>query len=138
MPSVDVVARLELRAEQFGSEIGQAFASLETKSQSAASQVRTSFLSSFTDVQRIAKDALTLPRVEGGGLDLSGEIISLRQAAEAAEHHAIATRQISIAAATAAQSAGAESQALRLSSDAAAVASLEAEQAARGHLTGTG
>lgn len=133
MPSVDVVARLELRAEQFSSEIGKSFASLETRSQSAASQVRSSFLSSFADVQRVAKDALVLPRQEGGGLDLSREIAGLKEAAASADRHAIATRELAVAAEAAALSAGEERRALLLSADAASVASLEAEQSARGY-----
>ena len=130
MASLDVVARLQLRAEQFSSENGKAFAELKTRAASAAQEVRQSFTSSFADVQKIASTALTLPRTQTGSLNLSSEIAELERSAAAAERNAIANRELSVGYTGLAAKAREGAEGLRQSADAAALASLNEERLA--------
>lgn len=130
MANLDVVARLQLRAEQFSSENGRAFAELKTRAASAAQEVRQSFTSSFAEVQKIAGTALTLPRTETGSLNLGGQIAELERMATQAEQAAIAQRELSVALTATAAASGGNAAALRQEADAAAVASLASEREA--------
>jgi len=131
MAEVDIVARLQLRAEQFSSETGQRFAELKSRARSAAQEIRSDFSGAFADVNRIASQALQMPRTSTGSLDLSAEIKQLNAAAAAAEINAVALRELSIAQTAAANTAGVNRQALLTQADAAAVASLAEEQHAQ-------
>ena len=131
MADTDIVARLQLRAEQFSSETGKQFADLKTRARSAAQDVRSSFNDSFSEVQKLAQNALTLPRTTGGSLDLSSEIAQLKTAASASEQRATALRELSIAQTAAAQGARDGAQALHLEADASGVAAIAAEQDAQ-------
>lgn len=108
---------------------GQAFAEFETAARSTADRAKDYFETSFRDVQRIARDALTMPRTQGGALDL--DVGKYRQAAAAAEQQAVALRQIATAAAAAAVANRDDSEATRLYVQAARAAAIEAEQGAR-------
>lgn len=130
MSTIDIVARLQLRAEQFSSENGAAFAEMRTRARTAAQDVRESFSGSFAEVNKLAQTALVLPRNAGGSLDLSGEIRALNASAAAADQRAIALRELSVAQSQAAQTAGVDAEAMRLEADAAAVASLAEERKA--------
>ena len=122
-----IIARLQLKADQFSSESGRAFAEMATRAQAASQNVRQSFGSSFAEVKKLAEQALTLPRTATGSLDLSGEIASLRQAAFAADTHAAASRELGAAMLTAAGSARTVSDSMRLEADAAMVAARASE-----------
>jgi hypothetical protein len=124
----DIVARLQLNAQQFSSATGQAFADMRTRAQSTAQEVRSSFNSSFAEVQRIAQGALTLPRNVGGSLDLSSEITQLKESAAAAQQRATALTELSVAQTEAASSAGVDAERMRLDADASAVAALAEER----------
>lgn len=128
--TTDIVARLQLNAQQFSSTTGQAFADLRTRAASTAQEVRSSFNSSFAEVQKLAQTALTLPRTTTGSLDLAPEITQLKAAAVASEQRAIALRELSVAQTAAASSAVTGAEALRLDADASAVAALAEERAA--------
>jgi hypothetical protein len=131
MATTDIVARLHLRAEQFTSETGAAFARLKSNARSSASEIRTEFGGAFADVQRLAQTALRLPRTEAGALNLAPQIAQLTNQANAAEQASLALRELSIAQNAAAASAREGAQALRLEADASAVAALNEEQHAR-------
>lgn len=131
MANIDIVARLQLKAEQFSSEHGRAFAGFETRARTAAQEVRTNFVSSFAEVQKLAQTALVLPRTATGSLDLSSEITQLNASATLMDQRAIALRELSVAQATAANSGRVDAEAMRLESDAAAVASLAEERNAQ-------
>ena len=103
----------------------------KTRAQSAAQEVRTSFGSSFAEVQKLASQALVLPRTTGGSLDLSAEIATLQQSATATEQRAQALRELSIAQTAAAASGRVDAEAMRLEADAAAVGALAAERDAQ-------
>lgn len=128
MANLDVVARLQLRAEQFSSENGRAFAELRTRAASAAQEVRQSFTSSFAEVQKVASTALQLPRTETGSLNLTGQIAELERMASEAERNAVAQQKLSVAFTAASASGQGNAEALRQNADAAAVASLAAER----------
>lgn len=128
MATSDIVARLQLRAEQFSSETGKAFADLNVRAKSAASEIRSDFGGAFAEVQKLAQTALVLPRTASGSLNLTGEIAQLREAATATDQRAQALRELSIAQTAAAASANVDAQALRLEADAAAVGALAAER----------
>ena len=53
MANNDIIARLQLRAEQFSSDTGKAFAEMNQRAASSAQQVKQSFNSSFAEVQRL-------------------------------------------------------------------------------------
>lgn len=126
----DIVARLQLRAEQFSSEAGRAFADMATRARASSQDVRASFSQSFSEVQKLAEQALRMPRTAAGALDLSGEIASLRTAAQAADQKAMATRELSSAMMAAAGSERTVTEAMRLEADAAMVAARGEEAAA--------
>jgi murein DD-endopeptidase MepM/ murein hydrolase activator NlpD len=130
MSTIDIVARLQLRAEQFSSETGARFAEMKSRAQSAATGIRQEFNGAFAEVQKLAGNALTMPRTQSGSLDLSGEIAQLRAAAAASDQQAVSLRELSMAQMAAAGSGRADAEALRLEADAAAVGSLAAERAA--------
>ncbi len=130
-PQFDIVARLQLRAEQFSSEGGRSFADLATKARTSAVGIRDSFGQSFAEVQKLAEQSLKLPRTATGSLDLSGEITSLRQAATAADQKAAAARELNAAMLAASSSSRTVTEAMRLEADAAMVAA-RAEEADAG------
>jgi len=127
----DIIARLELRAEQFSSEAGARFTQMSTLSKAAAKDVRDSFGQSFAEVQKLAEQSLKLPRTATGSLDLSGEITSLRQAAAAADQKAAVARELNVAMLAASSSSRTVTEAMRLEADAAMVAA-RAEEADAG------
>ena len=128
MAEIDVVARLQLRAEQFSSETAKQFAEMRGRAETAAQSVRTSFVTSFGEVQKLAQNALTLPRTTTGSLDLSSEITQLRQSAIASEEKATALRELSFAAMAAAGSERTVTEATRLEADAARIAAEASER----------
>lgn len=127
----DIVARLQLRAEQFSSEGGRSFADLATKARSSATGIRDSFGQSFAEVQKLAEQSLKLPRTTSGSLDLSGEIASLRQSAAAADQKAAVARELNAAMLAASSSSRTVTESMRLEADAAMVAA-RAEEADAG------
>ena len=127
----DIVARLQLRAEQFSSEGGRSFADLATKARTSAAGIRDSFGQSFAEVQKLAEQSLKLPRTTSGSLDLSGEITSLRAAAAAADQKASVARELNVAMLAASSSSRTVTEAMRLEADAAMVAA-RAEEADAG------
>jgi len=129
--TTDIVARLQLRAEQFSSETGARFAELKTRARDAAQDIRSDFTGAFGEVQRLAQTSLQMPRTAAGSLDLSKEIAQLNLSASAAEIRAQALRELSIAQTAAAGSTSVATQALRLEADASAVAALGEESHAR-------
>lgn len=128
MATADIVARLQLRAEQFTSETGKAFADLNVRARSSAVELRNEFGGAFAEVQKLAQTALVLPRTASGSLNLTGEIAQLREAATATDQRAQALRELSIAQTAAAASANVDAQALRLEADASAVGALASER----------
>lgn len=130
MSNVDIVARLQLRADQFSSETGARFAELRTRARSAAQEIRTDFNASFADVRKIAEQALTIPRTATGSLDLSSEIGSLRQAAAASDARAASLREMQQAMLGAAAAGRGNIEILRLDADAAMVAAAAEERLA--------
>ncbi|HCB75400.1 MAG TPA: hypothetical protein DEP91_04385 [Sphingomonas bacterium] len=130
MSNVDIVARLQLRADQFSSETGARFAELRTRAKSTAQAIRTDFNASFADVRKIAEQALTIPRTATGSLDLSGEIGSLRQAAAASDARAASLREMQQAMLGAAAAGRGNIEVLRLDADAAMVAAAAEERLA--------
>jgi hypothetical protein len=128
--TVDIVARLQLRAEQFSSESGKRFAEMSANARRAADDVRSTFSSSFAEVNRLARTAIDLPRTATGGLDLSGEIASLKSAALASDQRAAALRELSVAQASVAGSGRAVVESMRLEADASRVAALAEQEAA--------
>lgn len=130
MAQTDIIARLQLKAEQFTSEAGASMTRLKELSRSAAADVRKEFNGAFAEVQRTAQSALQLPRTTGGGLDLSQEIAQLKAQEAAAQNSAQAQRELA-AAATAVIARGGESAASqRLMADAAMVAERSSEEEA--------
>lgn len=129
--TTDIVARLQLRAEQFSSETGARFAELKTRARSAAQEVRDDFVGAFAEVQRISATSLRLPRTDTGSLDLSAEIAQLNASATASEIKAQANRELAIAWEVAAASANESRQALLLEADALAVGALAEERNAQ-------
>lgn len=138
MAQTDIVARLQLKAEQFSSETGQRFAELKTRARSAAADIRTEFVGAFAEVQRTAQTALQLPRTTGGGLDLSQEIAQLKAQEAAAQNSAQAQRELATAASAVAARGGETAASQRLMADAAMVAeraSMEEATAIRAKIT---
>ncbi|MEG3167507.1 hypothetical protein U1737_04785 [Sphingomonas sp. LB3N6] len=127
----DIVARLQLRAEQFSSEAGARFTQMSTMSKAAAKDIRDSFGQSFAEVQKLAEQSLKLPRTTSGSLDLSGEITSLRAAAAASDQKAAVARELSAAMLAASSSSRTVTESMRLEADAAMVAA-RAEEADAG------
>lgn len=92
--STDIIARLQLRADQFSSENARAFADLRQRATTTAQEVRGSFSSALSDVQRLAQSALDVKPTKGGGLNLSREIAQLNASAQAADRKAAAFRMV--------------------------------------------
>lgn len=132
MSQIDIVARLQLRADQFVSEAGRAAAEVSGKMNKAAADVRQPFVSAFAEVQKLAGTALTMPRTKGGSLNLSAEIASLREAEAESSRYAQAMRELSIAQTAAAASGKSDAASLHLEADASAVAALSHEREAAG------
>jgi len=130
MAQLDIIARLQLNAEQFSSEAGKAASNVVGTMTKAAAEIRQPFVSSFAEVNKLAQTAITLPRTTGGSLDLSAEIVQLRQSAAASDQNAIALRELSAAQMAAATAGKGNAEALRLEADASKVAALAAEQEA--------
>ncbi|OJU22705.1 MAG: hypothetical protein BGN95_03820 [Sphingomonas sp. 66-10] len=131
MSNFDIIARLQLSADQFSSETGKRFAEMKARAASAADEVKKPFVAAFADVQRQAAQALNLPRTSSGSLDLSQEIASLRESATAADQRALALRELANAQLSVANAGHADAAALRLEADAAMVAAHAAEAAAQ-------
>lgn len=139
MGTMDIIARLQLRAEQFSSETGRALADMKTRAASTASEVRSSFTSAFAETQRLAQQALTLPRTTTGSLNLAPEIKELQAAASAAEQRALALNEMATAAERSALAEGVATEKMMLRADSARVAALAEQQnlaAIRQEITG--
>ncbi|WP_010545211.1 hypothetical protein [Sphingomonas elodea] len=122
MAQTDIIARLQLKAEQFTSEAGASMTRLKELSRAAAADVRREFNSSFADVQKTAQTALQLPRTTTGGLDLSSQIAQLKAQEAAAQASAQAQRELAAAANAVAARGGESAAAQRLTADASMVA----------------
>lgn len=107
---------------------GTGFAQFAQDAAATAERARRSFETSFSEIQSIASRALSMPRNAGGSLDLG--VGQYRQAAQAAEVHAIALREIATAAERAARANNDTTEATRLYVQAARAAAIEAEQVA--------
>ncbi|MCK0533400.1 hypothetical protein [Sphingobium agri] len=127
--SSDIVARLALNAEAFSAENARVFGEMEQRAASSAARLKSAFDSNFSQIQSLAKKALTLPRTDTGALNLDPS--AARAAAAAAESEAVALREIATAARQAAINTGDTTQATRLYVQAAAAAAVEAEGNAR-------
>lgn len=90
----DIVARLQLRADQFSSEGGRAFADMATRARSTSAEVRQTFGTDLAAIGKMAQQALNVPRTKAGSLDLSGEIAALKQSAAAADQRATAALEL--------------------------------------------
>ncbi|WP_267396555.1 MULTISPECIES: TIGR02594 family protein [unclassified Sphingomonas] len=130
MPGPDIVARLSLRAEQFSSEGGRAFAEMATRARSTSADIKQTFSSDLAAVGKIAQQALSMPRTETGSLDLSGEIAQLRASAAAADTRAAAALELRNAMQGAAIGTQAAAEAAMRDADAAMVDARAAEQQA--------
>lgn len=108
---------------------GTGFAEFERSARQAADRTRQHFERSFSEVDQLARRALSMPRTELGALNLN--VGQYREAAQAANAHAAALREIAAAASRAASRAGDTSEATRVYVQAARSASLEAEATAR-------
>lgn len=128
MANIDVVARLQLRAEQFSSETGARFTELKQRATSSAQEVRSAFAGSFAEVQRLAASALDAPRLKGGGVDLSGEIAQLRSRAAALDEQIEVNRALSVAYLEVRRAGGVVTEQEKLRSDAATVATRAMER----------
>ena len=122
MAETDIIARLQLKAEQFTSEAGQAMTRLKDVSRSAAADVRREFNGAFADVQRAAQTALAAPRTKTGSLDLSQEIAQLKAQEAAAQASAQAQRELAAAAQAVIARGGESAAAQKLTADASMVA----------------
>ncbi|MDX3885982.1 MAG: hypothetical protein QHC65_16280 [Sphingomonas sp.] len=127
--ATDIIARLQLRGEQFSSENSRLFAELERRSKDAAERTRSSFERSFADIQRLTRDALASPRTDSGSLNVGAD--RYREAAAAARNQATALREVEAAARRAADATADTSQETRLYLQAASAAAREAEENAR-------
>lgn len=90
-----------------------------------AANAKAQFESDFSEIQKIAQDALSVPRTNSGSLDLG--VQQYRDAAAAAQAQAIALREVTVAAEQAAKATGDTSEATRLYIQAARAAAVEAE-----------
>ncbi|MFC3793355.1 phage tail length tape measure family protein [Sphingobium agri] len=102
---------------------------MEQRAANSAARLKSSFDSSFNEIQNMAKRALTLPRTDTGALNLDPS--AARAAASAAQNEAQALREIATAARSAAAATGDTTQETRLYLQAASAAAVEAEQNAR-------
>lgn len=118
--------RMADRVDQDIAEMGKRFGVFSEMAQSAAAQMQQSFESSFTDIQRRAAEAVKMPVLANGGLNLGSA--DLRDAAAAAQQQAAAIGLIEDAARRAALAVNDESEATRLYIQAASAARIEAER----------
>ena len=106
-----------------------AFDKLERRAEESASRTRSAFESNFAEIQKITRQALSMPRTASGGLDIN--VGQYREAAAAAQTHALALREVAQAAERAAIASGDTSQATHLYVQAARAAATEGEANAR-------
>lgn len=112
----------ERALQSFGGRFGE-FARL---AESSAQRAERAFEESFADIQRLASNAINMPRLAGGGVNLgAGEA---RAAAEAAREHAQAIALVEAAAKRAAAGTGTMTQETRMYLAAAEAARIEAER----------
>lgn len=91
-----------IRAEYDGSSGG--FRELERSAQLSGTNVKRQFQTDMEEVKRTIVNALTMPKNAAGALDFN--TAGMRQAAAEAQNVAVATRQVAIAAETAARREG--------------------------------
>ncbi len=91
-----------IRAEYDGSSGG--FREFERSAQAAGANVKRQFQTDMEEVKRTVANALTMPKNASGALDFN--TAGMRQAAAEAQNVAVATRQVAIAAETAARREG--------------------------------
>lgn len=118
--------RMADRVDQDIAEMGKRFGVFSEMAQSAAAQMQQSFESSFTDIQRRAAEAVKMPVLANGGLNLGSA--DLREAAAAAQQQAAAIGLIEDAARRAALAVDDQSEQTRLYIQAASAARIEAER----------
>lgn len=121
----ELLVYLKGNGEQFSSEMSRVMADAEKRAADTGARMRGAFEQSFGEVQALAKRALSLPRMEGGALNL--DVASIKQAAAAAAEEAAALGQIAAAAERAALKTGDASEATRVYLQAARAAKIEAE-----------
>lgn len=112
-------ADFERGAQESGTRAGRA----------AADGYRRQFETDMGQVKRIVEDALSVPRSKAGSLDLG--VDQYRQAAAAAQAHAVALREVEQAALRAAKASGDTSEGTRRYLQAANAVAVEAEHVAR-------
>lgn len=130
MAELDVVARLQLRAEAFTADTNRAFGNMRDRAAAAASDIQRPFAQTFGEVKKLAADALKLPRTAGGGLDLSREIASLKTAALEADRNATALQELASAQIAAAAAGRGNVAVLQAEAQASAIAAAAEEKAA--------
>lgn len=108
---------------------GNGFAQLVQDAKRAGDQVRQQFDRDFTEIGRLASQALSIPRNNVGALDLG--VGQYREAAANAQAYAIAVREVATASARAAAEVGDTSAETRRYVQAAQAAAREAEEEAR-------
>lgn len=99
-----------IRAEYDGSSGG--FREFERSAQTAGANVKRQFEADMEEVKRTVANALAMPKNAAGALDFN--TAGMRQAAAEAQNVAVATRQVAIAAETAARREGDLSVATRV------------------------
>lgn len=108
---------------------GDGFAALVQDAKRAGDQVRQQFDRDFSEIGRMARQALAIPRNQGGSLDLN--TAQYREAAADARAYATALREVANASVTAAREQGDTSAETRRYIQAARAAATEAESQAR-------
>lgn len=116
-----------IKAEYDGS--GRAFDGLTAEARKAVEDSRRVFEQGFSQVQQVVSKALSVPRNQGGSLDLGVE--EYRRAAQEAEAYAIASREVSNAMQAQARSAGNLSKEDRIVAASARAAAIEADKHAQ-------
>jgi murein DD-endopeptidase MepM/ murein hydrolase activator NlpD len=125
----EIIARMTLDGKAFSSENARIFAELEKRANDAAGKQQRAFETSFESINRIAARATSVKRNDAGALDVG--VTEYRAAAQAAEVHAIALREVAVAADRAARSNNDTSESTRIYVQAARAAAIEAENVAR-------
>lgn len=108
---------------------GSGFSEMVQEAQRASGQIKRQFDQNFSEIGRMAQQALAIPRNASGALDLN--TAQYRQAALDAEAYAQSLREIATASAAAAVQVGDNSNETRRYVQAARAASIEAERQAR-------
>lgn len=129
--NAEIMARLTLQADQFSSETVRRFNELKANAERVAPDIKRPIANAFAEVQKLANVAIQLPRTEGGALNLSGEIASLKGSAAAAEQRANALREMATAQLAAASTISDGAEQLRLEADAARAAATIEDDLAR-------